>query len=197
MISELEKQIILAKRNEIERCPCCNGNIKDRKISLYKGLVDALYSVYTFLGRKRAHEFKMSEIKHLLGKNEYARFGDLVRFGGLLYKPKVEGKSKKAFYGLNMARANEFFKGKRTIPIQITLNQITNEIVDQVNAYYWEFPSLRELMKKDGRYDYEKDVLVDQEVPSVSRDGKIIRRPVIKEVDGRRVAVFEDQDEQA
>jgi hypothetical protein len=191
MITEQDKQRILEKRNEIGRCPCCTGNIKDRTISLYKGLTDAMYRVYTFLGSKRSHEFKMGEIKHLLGKNEYARFGDLVRFGGIVYKPKIDGKSKKAFYGLNMARAKEFFSGERKIPVQITLNQITNEIVSQVEVYYWEIPSLRELIKKDGLYDHEKKVTVDHDVPAVSRDGKIIKRPKIVERNGRQLALFD------
>jgi hypothetical protein len=72
------------------------------------------------------------------------------------------------------------------------LNQITNEIVEETRAYYYEFPALRELIKEDGLYDHEKKIKVNKEVPAVSKDGKIIKRPVIKEIDGKRVAVFED-----
>lgn len=195
MISELDRQRILDSRNEIERCPCCNGSIKDRKIALYKGLIDALYRVYTYCGQKRAHELKMGEIKHLLGKNEYARFGDLIRFGGIVYRPKDgEGKYMKAHYGINMARAHEFFKGERTIPVQITLNQITNAIIDQTDAYYYEFPSLISLMKENGLYDHEKEVMVNPDIPAITKKGKIIQRPVIEDRgDGIYVAVFKDQ----
>lgn len=153
------KQKVHDLRNEIGKCPFCNSCISDRKVSLYKELVDALYRVYCWLGQKRKHDFEMKEIRHLLGRNEYARFGDLVRFGGLIYKPKLYGKTKKAYYGLNMARAKEFFAGNRTIPIQITLDQITNEIVGEVPCHVYDFPKLKELLRKDGLYDYEKDVL--------------------------------------
>lgn len=146
-------------RNRIGNCPFCNSNIKDRKVALYKELIDALYGVYCYLGRKRKHDFEMKEIKHLLGKNEYARFGDLVRFGGLIYKPKLYGKTRKAYYGLNMQRAREFFAGSRTIPVQITLDQITNEIVDETPCYITEFPRLKSILNKEGLYDYEKDIL--------------------------------------
>lgn len=156
--NQATKQKVHDLRNKIKRCPFCNGCITDRKVALYKELIDALYRVYCFLGKKRKHDFEMKEIRHLLGRNEYARFGDLVRFGGLIYKPKLFGKSKKAYYGLNMARAKEFFAGTRTIPVQITLNQITNEIVDEVPCYVKDFPNLATLLRKDGLYDYEMDL---------------------------------------
>lgn len=146
------------RRNQVRLCPLCNANMADRKVTLYKELVDSLYDVYCWLGERQRHGFEMKEIKHLLGKNEYARFGDLVRFGGIVYKPKDEdGETKKAEYGMNMKRAKSFFGGEYQIPLQITLNQITNEIIDEVRVSVRDFPKLIELIRKDGLYDYEKN----------------------------------------
>lgn len=91
-----------------------------------------------------------------LGKSDYARFGDLVRFGGLVYKPKDKGgETRKALFGINMARAKEFFSGTREIPVQITLNQITGEIIDSHYVKVNDFPSLSKFIKANGLYDYE------------------------------------------
>lgn len=156
MLQQL-KDFVFQKRNSIKSCPCCNGNIQDRKLALYKELIDSLYQVYVWCGKNRRHEFEMHDIKFMLGKNEYARFGDLVRFGGLVYKPKEEGKSRKAFYGINMTRAKEFFKGERDIPVQITLNQINDEIIDQTRCFVHDFPSLKTFIGQNGLYDYEME----------------------------------------
>lgn len=144
-------------RNRMGNCQLCGQNIKDRSVALYQGLIDCLYKVYCFCGEKRVHEFRMKDIKHLLGKNEYARFGDLIRFGGLVYKPKGDTEqSEKAFYGLNMERCKEFFSGQREIPVQITLNQLTNEILDAKYVKVGNFPELSQMLTAQGFYDYQK-----------------------------------------
>lgn len=148
-----EKQFIRDHRNEMERCPYCNGSIKDRKVALYKGLIDALYRVYVWCGKNKKHEFYTKEIKELLGKNEYNRFGDLVRFGGIVYKPKKYGKSAKASFGINMIRAKEFFKGERDIPLQIVLDQISGEIISEVRGKVGDFPELSAFINQNGLYD--------------------------------------------
>lgn len=144
-------------RNSVGNCPLCGQNIKDRTVTLFRELIDALYEVYKWCGEKRTHEFKMKDIRHLLGRNEYARFGDFVRFGGIIYKPKNDdGESEKASYGINMARAKQFFAGQYQIPIQITLNQITNEIIDAKYVTVADFPNLVQLITEQGLYDYER-----------------------------------------
>ena len=158
-----EKEYIHKKRNVLKKCPYCNSAIQDRKASLHKQLIDALYRVYCWCGKNRKHEFHTKDIKHLLGKTEYNRFGDLVRMGGIIYRPKVEGKSKKAFYGIHMGRAKEFFNGQRDIPIQITLDQITGEILGEVRGKIGEFPDIQAFLTKEGLYDHEipiQDVLL-------------------------------------
>lgn len=152
------KNKVHAMRNEIKQCPFCNSPIADRRVSLYKELIDALYRVYCWCGKNKRHEFEMKDVRDLLGKMEYARFGDFVRFGGLIYRPKVEGKSKRGMYGLNMARSKEFFAGTRDIPVQIILDQITNEIISEVRCKVNDFPELSRLIGKEGLYDYEKDL---------------------------------------
>jgi len=154
----MEKRMIHEHRNDIGRCPYCNANIKDRKVALYRELINALYRIYCWCGQERRHEFEMKDVKHLLGKNEYARFGDLVRFGGIVYKPKNDGKSEKALYGINMARAKQFFRGERDIPLQITLDQISGEIIDEIRGKVYDFPDLISLLNEKGMYDYEMPI---------------------------------------
>lgn len=152
---EKEKAWIHAKRNDLGQCPYCEGNIKDRTIGLYKGLIDALYGVYCWCGKNRIHEFHTKQIKGMLGKNEYNRFGDLVRFGGIVYKPKRNGKSEKALFGINMARAKEFFNGTRDIPLQIVVDQISGDILSEVRGKVGDFPELSSYIKANGLYDHE------------------------------------------
>ena len=145
-------------RNKLDSCPLCGGGIHDRKVTIYKELIQALYNIYCWCGKNKRHEFSMKDIRDMLDRNNYARFGDLVRFGGLVYKVKDDaGNKQKAEYGLNMVRTKEFFNGKRQIPMQITLNQITNEIIDTKPAYCHEILPLSEMIDSRGLYDYEKD----------------------------------------
>lgn len=148
-----------AIRNDMKHCLLCGHTIADRKVTLYRELIEALYEVYKWCGKNKRHEFSTKDIRHLLSRNNYARFGDLIRFGGIVYKPKdAEGDSHKAQFGINMARAKEFFAGAREIPVQITLNQITNEIVDAQYVTIKDFPKLSDLLTKEGLYEYDKPI---------------------------------------
>lgn len=143
---------LIEKRNQIGLCPCCGQNIKDRKIALYRGLISDFYAVYKWCGMNKRHEFDMKDIRHLLNRNSYARFGDLVWFGGLVYK---HGKS---HYGINMVRAKEFFNGQKTIPGSITINQITNSIESRNPVHISQIKPLTALITSEGLYDHEKEV---------------------------------------
>lgn len=158
---EKEKKYIHEHRNEMGVCPYCNGNIKDRVVSLYAELVGSLLAVYRWCGENKVHEFERKDIKHLLKTNEYARFGDFVRFGGLVYK-------KEGLYGLNMDRCKQFFNGEYTIPIQIVLDQITNEIVASTYKKVQEFKGLGDLLDSYGMYDYKK---VIETTPELNKNG--------------------------
>lgn len=150
------KRNVIENRNTLGRCPICNSNIKDRTILIYKELLTSLYKIYCWCGEKNIHEFDMKDVKHLLSKNDYARFGDLIRFGGIVYRP--ESLKTKGMYGINMERARNFYSGSYRIPIQITLNQITNEVIDSHYITVNEVPSLKEFITEKGLYDYEKKI---------------------------------------
>jgi hypothetical protein len=163
-LTELKREV-MEKRNELSRCPVCNQGIEDRRISIFQELIECLYRVYCWCGENRKHEFETKEISHLFRGNDYARFGDLVRIGGLLYKPKDEtGKSRKAWFGLNMARTKQFFAGEYKIPVQIIINQITNEIINSRYVSIGEFPSLVQFINDEGLYDYEKDLIRQEQL---------------------------------
>lgn len=149
-MSEITFNELVEQRNKVGICPCCHQNIKDREVTLYKALINDLYKVYRWCGENKRHEFDMKDIRQLLTRNSYARFGDLVWFGGIVYK---QGKS---HYGINMGRAKEFFKGERTIPGSITINQLTNSIESRKPVHISEIKNLRELINSEGLYDHEK-----------------------------------------
>lgn len=129
-------------------CPNCNHShtISEREIGLYKGMIESLWRVVLWCEQKVQHEFEMSDIKHLLGKNEYARFGDWVHFGGLVYKRG------KANYGLNLPRCHEFFAGKRPIPQSVYKNPVTREFLQGRLVTVREIPSLVKFLDENRQY---------------------------------------------
>ena len=157
------RQVLLDNRNEIKLCPFCNASVEDRVISIYEELVSQLYAIYRWCGQNKRHEFSMKDIRGLLDFNGYNRFNDLIRCSnGVLYRPEgetpVEGKkrAKRGEYGINMARAKEFFTGKRSIHLQISLNQITHEKTVLKDVMVGQVPVLNKLLDSEGVYDWEK-----------------------------------------
>ena len=70
-----------------QRCPICGQNLAMREIMLYTSLFNALGRVYAMIRRRGSgYRFEMRDIRHLLGRNEYCRFGDLALSGGLVFK---------------------------------------------------------------------------------------------------------------
>lgn len=159
------KRIVHENRNEIQACPICNGNIKDRKITLYRELVEELYKVYRWCGEHHVHEFSMRDIQHLLSKSGYSTFNNLTRFGGLIYRPEGETVKNAGKYGMHMARTRAFFRGEYKIPIQIVINQITNERMAATYVSVFDIEGIYTMLRADGTYDYEKmvNVKVDYE----------------------------------
>lgn len=141
---------LIAVRNKVKRCPLCGNNIEDRTVTIYKDLVNDLYKVYKHCKQAGVYTFKMRDVKYLMSKNNYARFGDLSRFGDLVYKYA------KGNYGLNMDKCLAFFKGIYKIPVQITINQITNEIVEKHEVDIQHFPELWQMLNGEGVYDNKK-----------------------------------------
>ncbi len=168
-----EKQYIHDHRNKLKNCPYCNNKIEDRIISLYAEIIENLLSIYRWCGENKRHEFDTKDVRDLMTRNGYARFGDLVRFGGLVYK---QGKT---HYGLNMERCKQFFAGEYTIPIQIVLNQITNEIVASTYKRVSDFQGLGALLDSHGMYEYKKVISTTPEenkrgLPSVEEYQKTL-----------------------
>lgn len=128
------------------RCPHCGHRIDKRQIVLFSSLVKALWHIYKVCKERGIHEFKMSQIRHLLGKNEYARFGDWVMFGGLVYK--VE----KAHYGLNMKRCAGFFSCKDKIPTVIWKDGLTGELTKENYKDVMSIPKLKDFLDADDMY---------------------------------------------
>lgn len=96
---------------------------------------------------KGVHEFDRKDIKHLFkSENDTARFGDLVMFGGLVYK---EGKS---HYGLNMERCDAFFKGIYKIPTVIWKNPVTRELRLEDYKTINEIPSILKFLNEDMQF---------------------------------------------
>ncbi len=152
-------KVLLDNRNEVGRCPLCNGNVEDRDIAIYEELIGQLYEIYKFLGKSQKHEFKMKEVRHLLDFNGYTRFADLIRCSnGILYRPtNEEGEViHRASYGMNMERAKEFFSGRRPVHLQISLNQITGEKTVLRDAMVHQIPPLQAILTSEGVYDYTK-----------------------------------------
>ncbi len=91
----------------------------------------------------------MKEVRDLLGRIEYTRFGDWKKFGGLVYSPPGIAK---AHYGLNMDRCEKFFAGELKIPLKTWKNPITGELKPEEPKSIREVPSLSKLLNEDDEY---------------------------------------------
>jgi hypothetical protein len=149
-LEDLQKsnKVILGLKvaGEKGRCTKC-GHITDkREIALYKGLFEALGMVYEWCKKNNTHAFKMRDIRGLIGHNEYARFGDWVFFGGLVYKDE------KAHYGLNMDRCEDFLFGSKIIPIAGWKDPITGEFTASRWGNRNEVPGLNKFLDEKQMY---------------------------------------------
>lgn len=151
------RKFIQANRNDLGFCPMCDRKIADREESIYAELISDLYKVYQWCGEHRRHEFEMKDIRHLLSKVNYARFGNLDHYGGIVYKP-AGSTGRDGHFGINMARAKEFFAGERDIPLSRTVSLISGETVGEVRGTIRDIPALRHFLDQDGRYDPDAPV---------------------------------------
>lgn len=113
-------------------------------------MVTALWTVYKWCKEKDIHEFDMKQVKNMMGKNEYARFGDWKKFGGLVYTP--EGNNHKGVYGMNMERCDGFFRNEYQIPMRIWKDPVTKELKPEDYRTIKEIPTLYQLLSEDGEY---------------------------------------------
>lgn len=134
-------------KQQKERCQTCGHIVSERQIALFRGLVGALWRVWRWAEGRGIHEFSRQDIKHLFrNENETARFGDLVLFGGLVYKHS------KGHYGLNRERCHDFFSGRLPIPTLLWKNPITGDIRPEQYRYVKDIPTIMELLTKDLEY---------------------------------------------
>lgn len=134
-------------KEEIQFCPTCGHIISQREISLYKGIMITLWKVFAWCKKNNRHEFERKDIKHLFTtENDTARFGDLVLFGGLVYK------NKKASYGLNIERCEQFFLNKIKIPTRGWKDPMTGKISFEDERSLSDFPELKNLLDEDQMY---------------------------------------------
>lgn len=150
------KNHIHENRNEYGYCPFCNAHIEDRVESIYAELIASLYRVMRWCEQKGKHEFKMTDIRHLLGQINYTRFGNLVHYGGVVYPIKNEdGKRMRGHFGLNMERAMEVFANQRAFPLAKTYDMITGECIAETCVFVKDMPSLKQFIDSEGVYHPE------------------------------------------
>lgn len=148
---------IMQQRNEMKYCPFCNHHIEDRTESIYSELIAAMYRVMRWCEQKQTHEFKLAEVRHLLGPVNYARFGNLVHYGGVIYPIKNErGTRKRGYFGMNLQRAREVFANQRPFPMAKKYNVITSQTIEETTVYVKEIPALAQFINSDGEYRPEQ-----------------------------------------
>lgn len=107
-------------------CTCQCGHvhtISERQVPLLAEMVNSLIRVYKWAKMKEKHEFKRKEIKHLFNtETESAHFGDLVYFGGIMYKEK------RGYWGINFSRMESFMAGEYEVPVEVWKNPITKNV---------------------------------------------------------------------
>lgn len=140
-----------------QSCPTCGRSANVREINLFAGMVQALWKVVKWCREKHQWEFKRRDIKHLFSnENEIARFGDWILFGGLVYRPvNHKGKTKKGTYGINLIRAEQFFRGELQIPLTILkdpLIQGENSLQKTNYGTIHDVKSLKEFLDKDNEF---------------------------------------------
>lgn len=142
-------------KTEAKRCPCCGQKEKPewREIALYKGLVVALDQIYRWCKEKGIHEFRMADIRHLINQVDYSRLNDLVRIGGLLYRP--DGEAKRGYYGMNMERVHDFLSGKTTVPERVWKSSKGNGIRPEGSITARQVKGAAEYLDEQGIYKAE------------------------------------------
>lgn len=133
-------------RGVVTRCEHCGSVTSEREICVDRGMTQALWKVFKWCKEKGVYEFETKDVIHLYSKTQYARFGDWVYFGGLVYKKQ------KAHYGLNMERCEEFFANKYAIPLRGWKNSVTGEFKPEERFFARSVPKLATFLDADGYY---------------------------------------------
>lgn len=125
-------------------CPTCGRAMNRYKITLKRHMVVSMRKVYMWCGEKRVHEFQRKDIRHLLvSENETAHFGDLVYFGGILYKKR------RGFWGMNMKRARAFLHGESQINTSAWKDPFTKKVELSDPRFISEVKDMKDLLTED------------------------------------------------
>lgn len=150
------RKVVMESANELEHCPFCSQPIKDTTVTFTQETAkDAIRIILNWCNEKGRVEFKTSEIKHLLTHTQYANLNHLVSFGGIIYRPinrKTGKRYSSTYYGINRARADEFLRGEKLIPTQITRDRFTRERTGEAEGTADDLPHTNDLLDESGRY---------------------------------------------
>lgn len=140
-------------RGEIKWCTCSScghkHRISEREIALYQGMVRALWQAFNWCRKNAVHEFKLKDLPGDLQRLlTYDRFRDWKMMGGIVYKPETKGVP----YGINMGRADAFFRGEYKVPKRVWKNPQTGEIKAEDYVTVKEVPELYAMLNEDSDY---------------------------------------------
>lgn len=80
-----------------------------------------------------------------------ACFGDLIYFGGILFRPEFD--KRRGSWALNQERARLFFANKRQMFSKITIDRVKNEIREREEPLYMkEIPNLNEFLDEEYKF---------------------------------------------
>ena len=97
-------------------------------------MVMALEEITKWAKEKNRHEFKRSEIAHLLkGETQVATFGNWVHFGGIFYK-----RGERGYWGINRERAEQFLGGNLKITTCVLHDPLANTYEATEEGYITE-----------------------------------------------------------
>lgn len=167
------RNVLDEKRNDLKYCPCCDQPIADVKTDYSDATsVLTLWRIAAWCRGKTRHEFSASDVKHLLDHTQYANLNHLDRFGGIIYRP-IDPKTKKPYrsryYGINLQRADEFFRNERPAPTQIVTNRLTGERLASTEKLMRDFPGMGEYLDAEG--NYQPDHVVSDFGAILRKDG--------------------------
>lgn len=127
-----------------QTCPTCGQSVNERQVSLFKGLVAALWSVFQYCAAHEVSTFRRKDVKNLFtSENQTTRFGDWIWFDPNLIR---RDGLKKGHYELNMARAADFFAGLVAIPTVVWKNPLTGEIKRECPLFVYQIKGLSEFL---------------------------------------------------
>jgi len=146
-------------------CPTCGQSINDREITLFRGMIDALFVVWKWCKEQGVYEFSRKQVKHLFkGENQTARFGDLIYFGGLVYRLEFGIHiNSKGYFGINIERCNQFFAGLYKIPTSVWKNPLNGEITLSDYKMLGQIKKLRDFLNENMEYivKYRENYMAD------------------------------------